>query len=212
MKYKKIHVVDCGAGNTFSICRALEEIGMDVKLSKVATDIEKAERLVLPGVASFSGCMQGIKGAGLENAISGFIQTGRPFLGICVGMQVLFSLGTEFGTHTGLNIIAGKVQQIFKNTLDTSPVLKLPFVGWAPIIASSNISEKLKVLIDTQWFYFLHSYMAIPENLENVGGYYCYGDNQVTALIVKENIVGLQFHPEKSGKKGLDLISGCLNV
>jgi glutamine amidotransferase len=138
------------------------------------------------------------------------IKEKKPFLGICVGMQVLASLGLENGQHQGLGFINGRVEKINNKTLDDK-ILKIPHMGWNDLAIKNSKHPVLKGIAEGDHFYFANSYHFICQNENNVLAQVQYGDNKINALIAKENIVGAQFHPEKSGQKGLQLIKNFID-
>jgi len=200
--YKKpsIVVVDYGMGNLFSVKLACEKVGLRAVISSDPLKISKASALILPGVGAFGDAMENLKKMDLVNSIKKFINSGKPFLGICLGMQLLMTESEEFGLHKGLDVIKGKVFRF------PSGSEKVPQVGWNQIKKSRNIKwEKtlLNNLTDRSYMYFVHSFYCIPESkdtclaeTEYAGVRYCSG-------LQKDNIVAFQFHPEKSGEKGL---------
>lgn len=207
---KKVVLVDYGVGNLLSVSRALEKAGGDVVLTSDPNEVLKADRLVLPGVGAFGDCMGEIAKRGLAEAIVEFGGLERPLLGICVGMQVLHSIGKEFGYHKGLNLIEGVVDKIPNTKLDNTPH-KVPQIGWAKLqVNKASPEDKLSPLLQDNWFYFVHGYMAIPSNQDDILAHYDYNGRNITACTHRNNIYGLQFHPEKSGENGLRLLEKFL--
>lgn len=208
----RVVVVDYGVGNLLSVSRALECVGSDAVLSSSPSEIMNADRLVLPGVGAFGDCMVEINTRGLADAIVGFASTERPLLGICVGMQVLHSIGKEFGNHKGLGLISGTVDKIPATKADRTPH-KVPHIGWAQLhVNKANTEDKLSSNLEGKWFYFVHGYMAIPSNEDDILAHYDYNGRNITACTHKDNIYGFQFHPEKSGEDGLRLLEKFLSV
>jgi glutamine amidotransferase len=209
---KKVVVVDYGVGNLLSVSRALENVEANVILTSNPHEIVGADRIVLPGVGAFGDCMVEIKRRGLAEAITDFVATERPLLGICVGMQVLHSVGREFGDHKGLGLIEGVVDKIPSTRFNGIPH-KVPHIGWAKLcINEANSGNKLAPMIFDKWFYFVHGYMATPSNNRDILAYYVYNGRNITACTHKDNIYGLQFHPEKSGEDGLNLLEKFLSI
>jgi glutamine amidotransferase len=207
----KVVVVDYGMGNVLSVRRAFEHCGAAVVLTSDPDAIEKADRLVLPGVGAFGDCIAALESRGLVDPIKRFARSGRPFLGICVGMQILLDVGEEFGGFPGLGLIPGRVVQI-----DAGPLRKIPHIGWTPITPPPSAN-------DNRWansmfaetapgtaFYFVHSFTARPENESDFLATADYAGASVTAAIGRDNIVGVQFHPEKSQTFGLALLERFL--
>jgi glutamine amidotransferase len=206
---QSVTIVDYGVGNLRSVRRAFEFCSADVRVSSDADEIANAERLVLPGVGAFGGCMNELHQRQLIEPVRRFVATGRPFLGICVGMQILLSVGEEFGEHQGLGFIPGRVQRIPDKGIDGKKHV-LPFIGWAPLLRPVSYDSwddtVLKHVPEGSSMYFVHSYVARPENKDVILAEYDYNGIRVTAAITKDNLTGVQFHPEKSGEAGLNLI------
>ena len=201
---KQVVVIDYGIGNVFSVCNALSRIGASPMLSGDPAIIAKAERVILPGVGAFSSAIDNLRSQGLDDAISTFIDSGRPFLGICVGMQVLMERSSEFGTHVGLGYIKGSVERIANiPTKGSKP--KIPHIGWAKVNASSNFPDRNLLAFPSgeKYFYFVHSYMCNPTSRANLLATASYHGGDITAVIGRDNVLGIQFHPERSGPEGL---------
>ncbi len=208
----RVVVVDYGVGNLLSVSRALECAGSNVVLTSSPSEIMSADRLVLPGVGAFGDCMREISKRGLAEAIVGFAVTQRPLLGICVGMQVLHSIGKEFGDHKGLDLIKGTVDKIPSTKADNTSH-KVPHIGWAQLhVNKASAENKLSPSLEGKWFYFVHGYMAIPSNEGDILAHYDYNGRNITACTHKDNIYGFQFHPEKSGEDGLRLLEKFLSM
>ncbi|MBI3736185.1 bifunctional hydroxymethylpyrimidine kinase/phosphomethylpyrimidine kinase [Candidatus Sumerlaeota bacterium] len=194
-----IIIVDYGMGNLRSVNKALDHLGIANKISSDARDIEKADRLILPGVGAFGECVRGVRSRGLERPILDYVATGRPFLGICVGMQILAETSEESPEERGLGIIAGSVPR-FKGGL------KIPHMGWNNLRSRAD-SRLFKDIPEDSYFYFVHSFFVRPEGKD--GGAVCatceYGET-FPAAIERDNIFATQFHPEKSQTWGLKLL------
>lgn len=215
MTTSKVTILDYGVGNLYSVQRAFEVCGAsDICVSSDPDAIRNAERLVLPGVGAFADGMRGLRDRRLDQAICEFANSGRPLLGICLGMQLLATTSEEFGEHAGLNLIPGRVKSIPSKDADGTD-LKIPFIGWSHLDCPPNVHWEgsiLESLTGKQAVYLVHSFQFTPDSQSNMLGTYQYGGNNVTAAVVKENIVGLQFHPEKSGKIGLSILSKFLKI
>lgn len=211
---KTITVVDYGLGNIFSVSRALEHLGFSVQLTDQPSDVINASYLVLPGVGAFDNGMQGLKRRNLIDPICDYAASGRPLLGICLGMQLLFTSSSEFGEHKGLGIIPGKVVPIAENDTEGSPV-KIPHMGWSPLCRSNNIASWDRAIMngiaENSAVYFVHSYYAVPEKEEHRLAVTYYGGHPITAAVQNNKVIGCQFHPEKSGSTGLRLIQNFVN-
>lgn len=205
----KIVIIDYGAGNVKSVFNALKKIDnpCDVIISSDLADIKSANYFILPGVGAFGDCMNSLKSVeGLLSELRNqVLNYKKPFLGICVGMQVLASIGLENGEHHGLGLINGRVEKI-----PAENGLKIPQMGWNSLkIKSVNHPIVLEIAQDED-FYFANSYHFICQNENNVIGYVDYGI-KINAIIAKDNIIGAQFHPEKSGKAGLKFLKNFID-
>ena len=207
-------VVDYGIGNLLSVARALEHAGARVTLSGAAAEIERSARVVLPGVGAFGRAMEVLRAQGLADAVIRFAQTGRPLLGICLGMQILFEESEEFGRHTGLGLVPGKVVAIPKIGGDGAPV-KLPHVGWCPVRPPAGHDWRDTILDgapEATAFYFVHWYEAAPARADDLIGETEYHRLSIPAVVQRDGIAGTQFHPEKSGPAGLRLLARFLSM
>lgn len=210
---KSVTIVDYGVGNLRSVARAFEFVGASVKISSDFKEIEKSERLVLPGVGAFGHCIGELKNRELINPIIEFANSGKLFLGICVGMQLLLTAGEEFGEHDGLNLIQGRVKSIPKQGANGKKHI-LPSVNWKALEKTDGANWQGTILGNTEegeQMYFIHSFAAYPDSSENLLAVYQYEDTMIPAVIAKDNVFGVQFHPEKSGKEGLKIISHFVN-
>ncbi len=192
-----IAVVDYGMGNLRSVQKGFEKVGFDAVVSAEREVIENASHLVLPGVGAFKDCMRNLEERGLVEPVLRGIEKGKPFLGICLGLQLLFEKSEEFGAHEGLGLIKGKVAR-FPNS-----ELKVPHMGWNSIKIVSD-TPLLQQIDDNSYFYFVHSYYVIPE--DNVTATITEYGLEFTSSIIKDNIFACQFHPEKSQKEGLKIL------
>lgn len=205
----KVTVIDYGIGNLLSVCRAFEFCGAEVLLTDSPLGIEKADRVVLPGVGAFADGMYGLKKRGLVKAIQKYSQTGRPFLGICLGMQLMMDVSEEFGVHEGLGIIPGKVTAI-PDTGVNNERHKIPHIGWNSLLLPPSRDDWMGTILENvnvgEYAYFVHSYSVITPNHEQRLADCLYNGRQITAAIQSGTIYGCQFHPEKSGEVGLSII------
>ncbi len=190
-----ITIIDYGAGNLFSVQNALNYLGIENTVSKEAKDIEKADALILPGVGAFPKAMKMLESTGLISVIKENIEK-KPLLGICLGMQMLFEESEEFETTKGLGFIEGKIDKI------VCPY-KIPHMGWNSLEITQN-SPLLKGVNEGESVYFVHSFMAYTDK-ENISAQCDYGI-KVPALVERNNVFGAQFHPEKSGETGLQIL------
>lgn len=211
---KRIVIVDYGVGNVYSVRRALEVSGAEeVVVSSDPLTISQADGLVLPGVGAFADGMRGLNDRGLVESILAYSHSGRPLLGICLGMQMLASVSEEFGCHSGLDLIPGDVVCIPNRSLDDQ-ALKVPFIGWSAITASRDNAYQGSVLqahSASASVYLVHSFHVRPSNPEHLLATYCLGGHSITAAIRCRNVTGLQFHPERSGQVGLQIMGQFVN-
>jgi glutamine amidotransferase len=209
----RVVIVDYGVGNLLSVARAIESCGGLVQLAEDELTLSKASRLVLPGVGAFGDCINALRARRLDAAILEHVAKGRPLLGICVGMQMLLNGSEEFGRHKGLGIIPGQVIPI-PNVDQNGQPLKVPHIGWSPlrpVDARRNwAGTPLKSIELGSAAYFVHSFHAEPANEENRLADTIYGGRRITAAISRENVIGTQFHPEKSGQVGLQIFRDLL--
>jgi glutamine amidotransferase len=193
----RVAIIDYGAGNLRSVEKAFAATGSDAVVSNDERGLRSAERLVLPGVGAFSACMSALVERGLDQLVRERVAEGTPLLGICVGMQMLFEASEEFGKSKGLGILNGDVKR-FRGDLI------VPHVGWNDI--KKRIDHPLLEGIDDgAFFYFVHSYYCEPEDPGVVVGETSYGVNYAS-VVAKQNVCGVQFHPEKSQANGLRLL------
>ena len=195
----KIVIIDYGMGNLRNVERGFERIGIEVKVTRNKKEIERASAVVLPGVGAFKDCMTNLEKYGLIELLIRAIGKGKPYLGICLGLQILFSESEEFGSYKGLDLIRGRVVK-FK----PDPEHKVPHMGWNTVEIERE-SPILQGILSGDFFYFVHSYYVLPEETEEISTLTDYGRLFVSS-IWKENIFATQFHPEKSQEKGLKIL------
>lgn len=209
-----ITIIDYGSGNLLSVRRALEYCGAACQISGDPDVIAGSEALVLPGVGAFKHGMEGLAVNGLIEPLLAHANAGRPLLGICLGMQMLASNSEEFGLHSGLGLIPGKVRKIDSYS-STGFSRKTPCIGWANLEQPKYVSwddTPLQIDENDKSVYFVHSYHFVPnEPLDLLATYSLDGD-PITAAVHRGNITGLQFHPEKSGQVGLKIIHNFLSI
>jgi glutamine amidotransferase len=201
-----VTIIDYGIGNLRSIEKAFEHEGIDVLRTDDPTAVAEADYLVLPGVGAFGACMQEVIDRGLVDPIKETVANGVPFLGVCVGMQMLFDIGEERGTYEGLGLLPGRVKKFdFPNRADTTKErLKIPHMGWNTV--SPNRRHPLLADIDREaFFYFVHSFHVVCENPSDILATTEYGYT-FPAMVHRNNVMGVQFHPEKSQTNGLTLL------
>lgn len=195
-----IVIVDYGMGNLQSVQKGFEKVGSKALVSRDIKDINSAAKLVLPGVGAFPECMKNLTKFGLVESILDFLKSGKPFLGICLGLQLLFDESEEFGLNRGLEVIPGKVRA-FRRDMG----LKIPHMGWNQVIFKKDIAI-FDGIDNESFFYFVHSYYVEPKQLSDTASETNYGI-MFTSAIARGNIFALQFHPEKSQKNGLKILA-----
>ncbi|QPJ64068.1 MAG: imidazole glycerol phosphate synthase subunit HisH [Candidatus Nitrohelix vancouverensis] len=210
---KRVSVIDFGLGNLLSVCRAFEKFDAEVELVDHPRQILDADRLVLPGVGAFGEGMDGLIRKELVEPILEYANKDRPFLGICLGMQLMLDFSSEFERREGLGLIPGAVVAIPKLNSD-GQVAKIPHIGWSSLrLPQLSPDWTQTVLCDNEPgddMYFVHSYQAIPQFEANRLADIDYNGERISAAIFKGNLVGCQFHPEKSGPVGLRIIRAFL--
>lgn len=194
----KTAVIDYGMGNLASVTQGLRVAGLDPVVTRDKGEILGAQAVVLPGVGAFAKAMENLKGYGLLPVISEIVEKGTPFLGICLGMQLLFQEGEEHGLHLGLGLLPGKVVRF-------PPGSKIPHMGWNTLEMQSD-HQLIKGIQEESYVYFVHSYYATEYLPAHVVASTNYGV-EFPAIVCFNNIMGIQFHPEKSSKTGLKILS-----
>tara|TARA_B100001245_G_scaffold40791_1_gene26135 strand:- start:765 stop:1406 length:642 start_codon:yes stop_codon:yes gene_type:complete len=202
-------VIDYGIVNLKNILRSFEYIGVPIDSAVDPDQVLKADRIILPGVGAFASGMNELRTRGMDEAVKCIANAGRPVLGICLGMQMLLDSSIEYGQHQGLGLIPGSVVPIPTNSVGMGR-RKIPHIGWNalryPSHASSWKNSCLNRAPEGSFFYFVHSFMVVPEKSSHILAQCIYEGLSVTAAIKKDNITGLQFHPERSGPIGLEIL------
>jgi imidazole glycerol-phosphate synthase subunit HisH len=196
-----IAIIDYGMGNLRSVEKGFERLGFTAEVTADPKVVLEADKVVLPGVGAFPDCMRNLEQGGFVEPILRVIREGRPFLGICLGLQLLFTESEEFGTHRGLDIIPGRVVRFPEGMTEQGEELKVPHMGWNQL-AIKRRSPVFAGLAEGDNFYFVHSYYVQPEDEGVVATTTGYGI-EFCSSVWKDNIVATQFHPEKSQEKGL---------
>ncbi len=197
-----IGIIDYGVGNLFSLCSSLKFLGYEPVLSSNETQLEKCSALILPGVGAFGAAVKKLKESGLFSFIQRQAKTGKPILGICLGMQLLFERSYEFGEHEGLGLINGEILPLEQALKDEGRRGKVPQIGWNSLEIKRN-HYLTKYVSEGDFVYYVHSYFA-PVG-ESTVAFSNYGVN-VTGISACGNVAGCQFHPEKSGEVGLKIL------
>lgn len=193
----RLLLIDYGMGNLRSVSKALERVGFRVEIASEAEEIKKADAIVLPGVGAFRDAMENLKRLGLLKEILRHIEKGKPYFGICLGLQLLFEKSYEFGESEGLGVLEGEVVIL-------PAMVKVPHIGWNQLWKNKN-SDLLDGLKDGEYFYFVHSYHVVPKKEDIILTRTDYGIDFVSS-VEYQNIFAVQFHPEKSQKAGLKLL------
>jgi glutamine amidotransferase len=196
----RIAVIDYDMGNLHSACKGLANAGAEPQITDVVADLASADALVLPGDGAFDPAMQHLKSRDLIQPIKDQIASGKPFLGICLGLQLLFDYSDE-GKETGLGIIPGHIKR-FQN----EPGLTIPHMGWNQLTLTQPAMPLWKGIHHGDWVYFVHSYYAEPTDEAVVAATTTHGSQTVTAAIARNNVMAMQYHPEKSAPAGLVML------
>jgi glutamine amidotransferase len=197
----RIALIDYGAGNLRSVANALRELGIDPLIVAEPDALEQATHVVLPGVGSFGDCMHKLSRRGLADALRGWLADQKPYLGICLGYQILFDSSEESPGVAGLGAVRGEVKRF-----EDRPRLKIPHMGWNSAVPSRPDADAWRGLGNEPYFYFVHSYFPVPEDDALVAARTGYGDQWFASAIGQANLLACQFHPEKSQTAGLRLM------
>ncbi len=202
-----IAIVDYGCGNLFSITSSVKKLGLEATVTGRKEDIIKSDRIILPGVGAFEDAIFKLRNSGLADVIIEEAQKGKPILGICLGMQLLFDKSYEYGEHIGLGLISGEIFPLENDIVNSK--LKVPHMGWNKLKFKKS-DPVLKYISEGDYMYFVHSYYAknCEKSIISVSEY----DVDVPAIVRSGNIYGMQFHPEKSGEKGLLLLKAFSEI
>lgn len=195
-----IAIIDYGVGNLFSLTSSFKYVGIDVCVTSDVNEIKKADKIILPGVGAFGDAIKKLRDTGLDKVIIEQAQAGKPLMGICLGMQLLFEKSYEYGEHTGLGLLKGSVVPM-QNYIDKD--LKIPQIGWNALIFKQE-NPLFKYIKDGDFVYFVHSYFA-KDCEQSLLATTEYG-RELTAAVAYKNVMGCQFHPEKSGDVGLKIL------
>ena len=210
---KKITIIDYGCGNILNLVRAIKFLGYEVETTHEVKRIINSSHVILPGVGAFGNAMKQLEKYSLQKTIIEYAQLNKPLLGICIGMQILFTLSYEFGVHKGLNLIEGEVIKISnKNNKE----IKIPHVGWNEIYPNNDKKEwKNKILKNSligKNFYFVHSFACLTKNSDSTIAVCNYSGIAIPAVVSVDNVFGCQFHPEKSADNGLAFLKNFCEI
>ena len=195
-----IAIVDYGVGNLFSLRCSLLSLGLEASVTADPEEIRRADRVILPGVGAFGDAIDKLRATGLDRTVLAEAERGKPLLGICLGMQLLFDKGYEFGEHDGLGLLRGSVVPMQGSI---PPELKIPQMGWNALIVK-HPHPLLRDVREGDCVYFVHSYFAADCKESTIAT--CEYGAELTAAVCRENVMGTQFHPEKSGEVGLKIL------
>ncbi len=197
-------IIDYGVGNLFSIQSSLKFIGEDARVTRDEKELRDADRIILPGVGAFKDAADKLRASGLWESVLTEADNGKPLLGICLGMQLLFDRSMEYGQHEGLRLVPGTVRPI----ADVSPDLKIPQIGWNAL-RFRNPSPIYRYISEGDYVYFVHSYYADCDGYVTADTEY---GAYLTASVQNGNVFGCQFHPEKSGRVGLNILRAFCEI
>ena len=210
MSSKKVGIVDYGMGNLFNIARLLESVNCKVEVTESPEDLKLYDYLIIPGVGAFEKAIANLNNKNLSPAIHEFVKTGKPVIGICLGMQLFFEKSFEFGSHDGLGLIKGNVR---KFDFNGNKLFKIPHIGWNSVqYKYEQIDPAFKGISDSSYFYFIHSFYCAPDEDTDVIGLTQYGDQLFCSVARKDNVLGCQFHPERSGTIGVKIFQSFINL
>lgn len=207
----KIAIVDYKLSNMFSVKNALDYLGVNSNITSDKNIVAESDAVIIPGVGAFGDAMENLKQFGLIPVIKEHINKGKPFMGVCLGMQLIFSESEEFGTHQGLNLIPGKVRKF-----SGKKEIKVPQIGWNQIFNGPNLTlwknSPLRNIKDREFMYFVHSFYVSPDDKNMVLSETDYEGIVYCSAVFYKNIFATQFHPEKSGKEGIKIYKYWLNL
>ena len=209
-----IAIIDYQLSNLFSVKHALDSLKVNSVITSDPNQILKAKAAILPGVGAFGDAMTNLAKLNLIDPIKKFVSSQKPFMGVCLGMQLLFQESFEFGQHQGLGLIKGKVKK-FPKTNQQKQLIRIPQIAWNQIYFQPNNkkawqSSPLSSLVNRQYMYFVHSYYVKPQDQSIIASYTDYSNFKYCSSLIKGNIFATQFHPEKSGPKGIEIYSNWI--
>jgi glutamine amidotransferase len=209
----EVAIVDYGRGNLFSVRQAVSRVGGTPRLTADPEVVASAPRLILPGVGAFGDAMAGLRALGLAEAVKRYAASGRPLLGICLGMELLLDESTEFGRHDGLGLIPGRVDRLPEPAAGSRE--KIPNVGWCALTKSDHgpawRDSILSHIKAGDFVYFVHSFAAYPADPRHRLADIVFAGRAIAAVVTRDNVSGCQFHPEKSGDVGLAILASFVN-
>tara|TARA_B100001123_G_C15247119_1_gene1001366 strand:+ start:818 stop:1456 length:639 start_codon:yes stop_codon:yes gene_type:complete len=208
----KLAIIDYGLGNLFGLKQACSAVGLETVITNEKKEISNAKGIILPGVGAFGTAMNNLKNIGIIDEINKSVKSGKILLGLCLGMQLLMNRSFEFGEHTGLNYIEGDIEYLVKKDIKNN-VVKIPHIGWNAIKISESFSKDIifRELPNSFDVYFVHSYCLFSSKKQYILSETTYENIKFCSAVKKDNVIGLQFHPENSGPNGLKLLSNIFN-
>ena len=210
MSDRKVGIVDYGMGNLFNIARVFESIDCKAEVTDLPESLKLYDHLIIPGVGAFEKAINNLNNKNLSPAIHEFVKTGKPVIGICLGMQLLFEKSFEFGIHDGLGLIKGNV---LKFDFNGNRSIKIPQIGWNSVKYKNDKTDPaFKGIPDSSFYYFIHSYYCAPDEENDYVGLTQYGDNLFCSVARKDNVLGCQFHPERSGTIGVKIFQNFISL
>jgi glutamine amidotransferase len=212
---RKVTIIDYGVGNILSVTRALEKFGAEVSIATSSDGIRKSNRIVLPGVGAFPNAMKSLSNLNMVEPLEELTKSGTPLLGICLGMQLLFEESSEQIPTSGLGLIPGIVERI-QNENKLEKDVKVPHIGWSKLLKPREEKVWGKTILQNiknqEFVYFVHSYGCSPRDSDDILAVTKYLDLEITAVVQRENVMGCQFHPEKSGETGLKILESFMKL
>lgn len=209
----KVAIVDYGLGNLFSVNSACELVGLDAVITSDVETVRKSDAVILPGVGAFGTAMDTLRETNLLDSIFDFVKTGKPFFGICLGMQLMFTESDEFGTNKGFDFIKGKIVKFPERNAEGS-IIRVPQIQWNQIWQNKKEiwnASPLRNIEDGSYMQFVHSYYAVPEDTNTILSFSEYEGVRYASAVIKDNLVGMQYHPEKSADKGILIYQNWAN-
>lgn len=212
----KVTILDYGMCNLLNVARAFQALGADVAVTEDAGTAAAAERLVVPGVGAFKDSVDEVRNRGFDDVIRAYVATGRPFLGICVGMQMLFDASEEFGEHAGLGLLPGRVRGVPARTV-AGEAQRVPHIGWNHLVSPETGRSWEDTFLNgslgtSPSVYFVHSFAAVPELDDDRLADCVYGGHRLCAAVQRDNLIAVQFHPERSAEHGLGMLQGFMRL
>jgi len=205
MMKKRIAIIDYGLGNLFSVKQACKTVGLEAIITSDQKTISSSDMVILPGVGAYGVAMNNLNKKNLIPVLNRVVLEGKPFIGICLGMQLMFSESEEFGIHKGLDFFKGKIKKFASNKNNFN--FRVPQIQWNTISKTNGVKANsfFNFLENKSYMYFVHSYYCVPKNKSHIVANTNYAGIKYPSIVKNKNIIGIQFHPEKSGKQGIEI-------